>query len=213
MLPKDESNSGAGYFGYMVANPIDHGGFGMMESDDGIHYRPIKAPDITADFHIPTLEPGGVKKIGNKYYFIGGDGNNFGFSGFGVYTLVSDNPTGPFRPDLPAYRLTGTSGIDGDSFVHILAAFVKDSPEDLVSDPFSFNSTTGTDGRDVWFLPMRRAVVDDQGIFTLATGSRMTLRRERDQERRCAGVGRISAGANRFQPNHKNSIDGGFSFD
>ena len=167
MLPKDESNPGAGYFGYMVANPIDHGGFGMMESDDGIHYRPIKAPDITADFHIPTLEPGGVKKIGNKYYFIGGDGNNFGFSGFGVYTLVSDNPTGPFHPDLPAYRLTGTSGIDGNSFVHILAAFVKDSPDDLVSDPFSFNSTTGTDGRDVWFLPMRRAVVDDQGHLHL----------------------------------------------
>lgn len=168
MIPKDENNPGDGYLGYMVANPIDHGGFGMMESSDGINYHPIKAPDIAADFQIPTLEPGGVKKFGNKYYFIGGDGNHYGFSGFGVYTYVADSPMGPFHPDLQAYRLTGTSGIDGDSFVHILAAFVKDSPEDLVSDPFSFRSTPGTYGRDVWFLPMRKAIVDGNGHLRLA---------------------------------------------
>lgn len=168
MIPKDERNPAAGYLGYMVANPIDHGGFGMMESPDGIHYQPIKAPEIDADFQIPTLEPGGIKKIGNKYFFIGGDANHFGFSGYGVYTYVADSPMGPFRPDFPAYRLTGTSGIDGDSFVHVLAAFVKDSPDDLVSDPFSFRSTPGTYGQDVWFLPMRKAVVDDQGHLHLA---------------------------------------------
>lgn len=168
MIPKDEANASAGYLGYMVANPIDHGGFGMMESSDGVHYRPIKAPDFQADFQIPTLEPGGIKKIGSKYYFIGGDANHFGFSGYGVYTYVADSPTGPFRPDLNAYRLTGTSGIDGDSFVQILAAFVKDSPEDLVSDPFSFRSTSGTDGQGVWFLPMRKAIVDGEGHLHLA---------------------------------------------
>ena len=123
----------------MVANPIDHGGFGMMESADGVHYQPIKAPDILTDIQIPTLEPGGIKKFGDKYYFIGGDANHYGFSGYSVYTYVADSPMGPFRPDIAAYRLTGTSGIDGDSFVHVLAAFVKDSPEPLVSDPFSFS--------------------------------------------------------------------------
>ncbi len=75
---------------------------------------------------------------------------------------------GPFRPDISAYRLTGTSGIDGDSFVHVLAAFVKDSPDPLVSDPFSFSSTTGTDGQGVWFLPMRNAIVDKEGHLRLA---------------------------------------------
>ncbi len=168
MIPKDAANPGAGYLGYMVANPIDHGGFGMMDSADGVHFSPIKAPDILADFKIPTLEPGGIKKLGSKYYFIGGDANHFGFSGYGVYTYVADSPIGPFRPDLGAYRLTGTSGIDGDSFVHILAAFVKDSPEDLVSDPFSFRSTPGTYGQDVWFLPMRKAIVDGEGHLHLA---------------------------------------------
>lgn len=168
MLPKNDANPAEGYLGYMVANPIDHGGFGMMESADGIHYQPIKAPEILADFQVPNLEPGGVKKLGDKYYFIGGDANHYGFSGFGVYTYVADSPTGPFRPDLPAYRLTGTSGIDGDGFVQVLAAFVKDSPEDLVSVPFSFRSTPGTDGRDVWFLPMRKAIADQQGHLRLA---------------------------------------------
>ena len=85
-----------------------------------------------------------------------------------MYTYVADSPIGPFRPDLEAYRLTGTSGIDGDSFVHILAAFVKDSPEDLVSDPFSFRSTPGTYGQEVWFLPMRKAIVDGEGHLHLA---------------------------------------------
>jgi hypothetical protein len=75
---------------------------------------------------------------------------------------------GPFHPDMEAYRLTGTSGVDGDAFVHVLAAFVQDSPDNLVSDPFTFMGTSGTDGRGVWFLPMRKAVVDADGHLRLA---------------------------------------------
>lgn len=168
MIPKNDANPGDGYLGYVVADPIDHGGFGMMESPDGIRYHPIKAPEILADFQIPTLEVGGIKKFGDKYYFLGGNVNHFGFSGYGVYTYVADSPMGPFRPDMEAYRLTGTSGIDGDYYIHILAAFVKDSPEDLVSDPFTFRSSPGTDGQSTWFLPMRKAIVDGQGHLRLA---------------------------------------------
>jgi len=168
MIPKDEANPDAGYLGYMVADPVDHGGFGMMESPDGIHYHPIKAPEILADFKIPTLEVGGIKKFGDKYYLLGGNVNHYGFNGYGVYTYIADSPTGPFRPDIPAYRLTGTSGIDGDYYIHILAAFVKDSPDNLVSDPFTFMSSFGTEGHGVWFLPMRKATVDGQGHLHLA---------------------------------------------
>lgn len=168
IVPRDGHDRTAGYLGYMVANPIDHGGFGMMESADGIHFHPIKAPAIDADFDIPTLEPGGVEKFGNKYYFIGGDANHYGFSGYGVYTYVADSPLGPFRPDLKAYRLSGTSGIDGDTYINILAAFVKYSPERLISAPFSLQSTPGTAGSGVWFLPMRKAIVDAQGHLRLA---------------------------------------------
>lgn len=168
MIPKDGQNPGAGSWGYMVADPIDHGGFGMMDSPDGVHFTPIKAPEILADFRIPTLEIGGIKKFGQKYYLLGGNVNHYGFSGYGVYTYVADSPTGPFRPDLEAYRLTGTSGIDGNYYVHILACFVKDSPEDLVSDPFTFRNSTATDGQGTWLLPMRKAIADPQGHLRLA---------------------------------------------
>ena len=168
MVPKDPANPSKGYLGYMVADPIDHGGFGMMESEDGVHYKPIKAPEIDASFQVPTLEVGGIKKFGSKYYLLGGNVNHYGFSGYGVYTYVSDSPMGPFHPDMDSYRLTGTSGVDGDAFVHVLAAFVQDSPDNLVSDPFTFMGTSGTDGRGVWFLPMRKAVVDSDGHLRLA---------------------------------------------
>ncbi|MGB8260294.1 MAG: hypothetical protein WCE75_08080 [Terracidiphilus sp.] len=167
MIPRDDANRPAGYLGYVVADPIDHGGFGMMESADGVHYRPVKAPEMQASFQIPTLEVGGVRKIGTKYYFLGGNANHYGFSGYGVYTWVADSPTGPFHPDMEAYRLTGTSGIDGNTYIHVLAAFVKDSPENLVSDPLTFMATQGTDGHGVWFLPMRKAIVDAAGHLRL----------------------------------------------
>jgi hypothetical protein len=63
---------------------------------------------------------------------------------------------------MEAYRLTGTSA----SQVHILSSFVKDSPEDLISDPFTFRSP-GTDGHGTWFEPMRKAVVDSKGHLRL----------------------------------------------
>ena len=173
MIPKDDKSPAGGCWGYVVADPIDHGGVGMMDSADCIHYKPIKAPEITADFRIPTMEEGGIKKIGNKYYLIGGNVNHYGFSGYGVYTFVSDSPTGPFHPDLDAYRLTGTSGMEDVPYVHVLACFVKDSPEDLVSDPFTFGfggetGVNGVDGKGTWFLPMRKAIVDPQGHLRLA---------------------------------------------
>jgi len=167
VIPKNEANPGQGYWGYVVAVPLDQGGWGMMESADGVRFTPIKPPQITADFRIPRLDVGGIKKIGGKYYLIGGTSDHYGFSGYSVYTFVADSPTGPFRPDLNAYRLSGTSGIDGTPMVQILSAFVKDSPEDLVSAPFTFRYP-GTDGHGTWFLPMRKAVADSQGHLRLA---------------------------------------------
>lgn len=167
VIPKNGADPGEGYWGYVVAVPLEQGGWGMMESADGVRFTPLKPPQIAADFRVPRLDVGGVKKIGGKYYFIGGTSDHYGFSGYSVFTFVADSPTGPFRPDLGAYRLSGTSGIDGTPMVQILAAFVQDSPEDLVSAPFTFRYP-GTDGHGTWFLPMRKAVADSQGHLRLA---------------------------------------------
>ena len=185
MMPKNQANPAEGYVGYMVADPIGHGGFGMMESPDGIHYHPIESPEITADFQIRTMEVGGVKKFGEKYYALGGNVAHYGFFGYGVYTYVADSPMGPFHPDLEAYRLTGTSGMEGAYYIDILSAFVEGSPEPLLSTPFSFGfrGIPGSDGQGVWFLPMRKVVVDSQGHLRptyweqndLAKGSRVAV--------------------------------------
>jgi len=168
MIPKNEARLSDGYWGYQVATPIDHGGWGMMESEDGIHFKPVKAPEIQADFRVPPrVENGGIKKIGGKYYLLAVSSNHFGFYGYSMFTYVADSPTGPFRPDLGAYYLNGTSGIDGTRMVQEVVSFVKDSPEDLVSVPFTF-LYPGTDGHGTWFLPMRKAIVDNQGHLRLA---------------------------------------------
>jgi hypothetical protein len=170
MVPKDEANPSAGYVGYVVAKPLDsHSMFGFMESPDGVHFTPRKPPEVIADFGLPgEFEIGGIRKFGSKYYLIGGVGNppHFGFTGYSVLTYTSDSLMGPFRPDMDAYRLTGTSGSDTGRQVHILSSFVKDSPEDLISDPFTFRAS-GTDGHGTWFEPMRKAVIDSKGHLRL----------------------------------------------
>jgi len=98
MIPKNDQNPGAGSWGYMVADPIDQGGFGMTDSPDGIHFTPIDAPQILSDFRIPTLEIGGIKRFGQKYYFMGGKDARI-------------------RDDQPRYRHTQLvePGVDADS--------------------------------------------------------------------------------------------------
>jgi hypothetical protein len=49
----------------------------------------------------------------------------------------------------------------------VLACFVKDSPENLVSDPFTFRSSSDTDGQGTWLLPLRKAIVDSRGHLRL----------------------------------------------
>jgi len=104
MIPRDEANPGAGYVGYVVAKPLDpHSMFGMMESPDGVHFTPIKPPEVVADFRLPgEFEIGGIRKFGGRYYLIGGVGNppHFGFTGYSVLTYTADSPMGPFRPDM-----------------------------------------------------------------------------------------------------------------
>ena len=113
MLPKEEDNPSAGYWGHVVAVPKagTPPGVGMMQSADGRDWEvlppaPIDWPDVLpARDH---FEWGGCERIGDKYYLIGGT-NNYISKGYSMYTLVSDDPCGPFRPDVEAFRLCGTS--------------------------------------------------------------------------------------------------------
>ena len=113
MFPKEEGNPAAGFWGYVVAEPKP--GLprapGMMQSHDG-HQWEILPPPTMAWGDIPQMsfEYGGCAKIGEKYYLIGGTTNYMGNWCYSVFTFVSENPTGPFRPDVEAFRLCGAFG-------------------------------------------------------------------------------------------------------
>jgi len=160
MLPKEEDNPSAGYWGHVVAVPKagTPPGVGMMQSADGRDWEvlppaPIDWPDVLpARDH---FEWGGCERIGDKYYLIGGT-NNYISKGYSMYTLVSDDPCGPFRPDVEAFRLCGTSTDAAGWGVSFLAGWSRGNDELLISNYVSVPS-------GVWMLPLRKAVVDADG--------------------------------------------------
>lgn len=75
--------------------------------------------------------------------------------GYSVYTLVSDSPRGPFRPDVEAYRLCGTSTHRAGWGVSFLAAWCRGKEgEKLISNYVAVSSGT-------WMLPLRKAIFTD----------------------------------------------------
>lgn len=151
------------YYGYAT------GPGGFVSSDDGIHW--VAEPQTRMDWGSinppPALEEeglleiGGCRKIGDKYYLVGGWFNYMGYSGYGVYTLVADSPRGPFKPDAAAYRLSGNSL----RWVSMWARFCRAGDELLICsylyDGYSYENG-GT-----WLPPMKRASVDAHGHLRL----------------------------------------------
>lgn len=162
--PKEE---GEGYWGYVVATPHPelHSAWGLMESPDGYQWEILPPPVIEwGDLpEIGMLEGGGCEKIGDRYYYIGGVGGYSRNGGYGLYTFCSDSPTGPFRPDEKAFRLCGFDRLPGRVFTQNLAAFCRgENGELLVSNAFDAGGTG-----NVWILPMRSVVIDQEGHLHL----------------------------------------------
>ena len=106
------------------------------------------------------FEYGGCERLGGKYYLIGGYANIAGFAGYSMFTLVADDPRGPFRPDVEAFRLCGSSRQN----VTWLAAWCRGNGELLVSN---YASTT-PDDRDPGFYHCGKPTIDSQGHLRLA---------------------------------------------
>ncbi|MBL9215339.1 MAG: hypothetical protein JNG83_07680 [Opitutaceae bacterium] len=162
MLPKEEGRPEAGFWGYVVAVPKE--GFdlpAMKQSVDGLSWE-VLPPAKTEWGDTPPinhLEYGGCERIGGKYYLIGGTFRYMGSQGYSVFTLVSDGPRGPFRPDAEAYRLCGTTGKP----LTWAAAWVRGNGELLVS-----NYTSMEHGKPApWLLPLRKPIVDAAGHLRL----------------------------------------------
>lgn len=88
---------GGGLFGYWTANPREFVGFGFGETLDGVTWRALEPPRIEwGDVPPPGgCEAGAVEKLGASYYMMLGAGLK---GEHGMFTLVADQPAGPFRP-------------------------------------------------------------------------------------------------------------------
>ena len=166
-LPKTD---GSGFFGYLTARPwnktpgIPFDSVGMVESDDGVHWRNHLPPKFEWGEwpQINIGEVGAIERVGDLYYLMLGYaefllGNRWAVKDHqdtrhGMYTFVSDNPEGPFRPDIKAYRLLVSNGTYFSRFYR--------TPDELLVNHHSIEHW-GTSKEEVWMAPLKKAQVLD----------------------------------------------------
>jgi hypothetical protein len=98
-------------------------------------------------------EIGGVEKIGGKFYMMQGHD-------FVMRTLIADQPQGPFLPARKNFRL-----LSGHTY---FTRFLR-TPHSLLVNHHASSSkpAPGFGGRQVYFSPLKSAVVDDEGVLRL----------------------------------------------
>jgi hypothetical protein len=164
-----------GFWGYLTARPWSHTpglrfeSVGMVESDDGLHWRAVAPPIIEwGDWpRMDVGEVGAIEQIGDRYYLMLG----FGETGlgnrhalrplegrFGMYIFVGDDPRGPFTVDTRAYRLlTSITGIRMSYFARFYP-----TPDGML---VNHHAISRSDVR--WLAPLKRAVLDKDGHLYL----------------------------------------------
>eukprot|EP00039_Didymoeca_costata_P000791 m.47268 g.47268 ORF g.47268 m.47268 type:complete len:668 (-) comp10475_c0_seq1:37-2040(-) len=165
---------GNGFVGFPVATPLGTPAPGITSSSNGVNWT-VHAPlEIEWGGVTPaSFEIGGVEKMGNAYYMIGGT-VAYGQTGYSMYVLKSltNNITGPYAPDKEAFRMSGTSSTRG-CCVQALATWIRnyDTLEFLISQymvmPYRGGAHALNGGGDVWLLPLRKPVVDENGHLRL----------------------------------------------
>ncbi len=161
ILPKEEGNPGAGYWGHVVSVPKPEvgPGAGMMQSPDGRTWEVV--PPAAFEFgDVPVrdhFEYGGCERIGGKCVLIGGTDGYAGHDGYAMFTLIADEPTGPFRADAEAFRLCGaSSNEDNMGAGGWLAAWCRGRGGELLISNYASHPDSG-----ICMLPMRKPVFTD----------------------------------------------------
>lgn len=163
VIPKEEGSPRSGYWGYCVGTPrpdFPYRSCGMLQSEDGVHWEAIPPPVIEWG-NIPQMsfETGGCERIGDKYYLIGGTAGCMGNQGYANYTFVGDSPTGPFRPDVEAFRLCGAWGKPGFGLYALVHACFCRARDEILICNYMFNPWD----KVYWMPPLKEAVVDQAG--------------------------------------------------
>jgi len=142
-LPKPD---GTGLYGYWTATPkkATGGRFGFGQSADGITWEALAPPKVHG---VGGGEVGAIEKIGNRYTMMFGHFPT-------MRTLVADRPEGPFHAAKKNLALLDR---------HTYFSRFYPSPDGLLVNHHSI----ARNGQ-VYFAPLKRAAVDDEGTLRLA---------------------------------------------
>lgn len=136
---------GGGLYGYWTATPKPETGgkFGFGQTTDGVKWEALEPPKAHG---VGGGEAGAVEKIGGKYYMM------FGTGGLMV-TLIADKPEGPFHASKKNFHL-----LSGHTY------FSRFFP---TPDGILVNHHSIARNGEVYFAPLKQAVIDDDGILRL----------------------------------------------
>ncbi len=150
-----------GYYGYWTATPgANPLGFGFGESDDGLHWRALEPPHIEwgdpPDLYF--VEVGGVHEFVGRYYAMVGDYADIHCE---MFTLVSDSPSGPFRPATKNFEL-----LRNQARMHVYFSRFLDTPEGVLVNHHTLAKGKLSDPDfETYLAPLKRAVVLDGGLY------------------------------------------------
>ena len=99
-----------GYISSEVREDVGPPSVGLLRSRDGRRWDVLPPPVIEwGELPAQDMELNFCEEIDGRYY-LGLSGRFYLDSyGYSIYVFVGDSPSGPFRPDLERFRLTGTS--------------------------------------------------------------------------------------------------------
>ncbi|MGC9349223.1 MAG: hypothetical protein ACP5JG_13865, partial [Anaerolineae bacterium] len=149
-----------GYDGYWTATPKTGLGFGHGVSADGLHWQALEPPQV--DWSDPPemifVEVGGVHQFDQRYYCMVGD---YADTNCGMFTLVSDSPSGPFRPATRNFGL-----LRNQSKMHTYFTRFLDSPDGVLVNHHTLAEGQFSDDHCVvYFAPLKQARIIDGGLY------------------------------------------------
>ncbi len=164
-----------GYWGYLTARPaasdtVVGDTVGRVVSQDGRHWQAVPPPqfDWGNSAPIQVNEVGAVERIGERFYMIIGNSENYFGSrhtteqiggSAGMFLFSSVTAEGPFRPEIDAFRfLTSSHGAT------YFARFYP-TPEEMLVSHHAIERC-GDDPR-IWMSPLKRAALDSKGHLRL----------------------------------------------
>jgi hypothetical protein len=152
--------SAGGYYGYWTATPKNALGMGFGESGDGLHWQALEPPQIAWGNRAEMifLEVGGVHEFDHRYYCMAGD---YAETNCGMYSLVSEDPSGPFRPAAKNFGL-----LRNQSRMNVYFSRFLDTPDGVLVNHHALAKGKVSDEHyETYFAPLKKALVIDGGLY------------------------------------------------